>query len=185
MGRGLNAPAKSLLVMHTVYLLLGGNQGPVLKVFSDALQMIRAELGPIRRISRVYWSEPWQMPHSTASFYNQAVCLQTPLDPQRIMERVMAIESLLGRERTPGPARDRTIDIDILMVDQLVVRQEKLQLPHPRMHLRRFALLPLQEIAAHVVHPVLRVTVDALLAACPDQSKAGLINSEKERIADL
>lgn len=185
MAQEPNAPAESLLVMHTVYLLLGGNQGPVLKVFSDALQRIRAELGPIRRTSRVYWSEPWQMPHATGPFYNQAICLKTALDPQRIMERLMEIESMLGRERTPGPSRDRTIDIDILMVDQLVLRQEKIQLPHPRLHLRRFALLPLNEIAAHVVHPVLHATVDALLAACPDQSKAGLLNAEKERIADI
>jgi 2-amino-4-hydroxy-6-hydroxymethyldihydropteridine diphosphokinase len=101
------------------------------------------------------------------SFYNQAVVVTTPLSPEGLMDQLLDIELEMGRIRTQkyGP---RTIDLDILMIDDLVLNTEKLTIPHPQMHNRRFALLPLIEVAPTLIHPLFDQSIEVLLQNCPD-----------------
>ena len=117
------------------------------------------------RVSPVYETEPVD---STAQrwFFNQVTEAETDLFPLQLLARLQHIERALGRVRTvaKGP---RTIDIDILLYGQAVVRRPELEIPHPRMAERRFVLAPLADLAPDLRHPVTRRTVRELLEAAP------------------
>ena len=97
-------------------------------------------------------------------FVNAVVLLETTLTPQPLLEALLAIERSFGRDRTQGPAKGpRTLDLDLLMIDDLVLDNLKLTLPHPAMHQRGFVLAPLAEVAPTWRHPVRDQTVAELL----------------------
>ncbi len=92
---------------------------------------------------------------------NACVCLETVLDPRELLAAVLGIESARGRRRRLRN-EPRVLDIDLLLVDDIVIREPGLTLPHPRMHNRRFVLDPLASVAPEVVHPLLRLNVREL-----------------------
>jgi 2-amino-4-hydroxy-6-hydroxymethyldihydropteridine diphosphokinase len=152
--------------MNTAYLLIGGNLGDRAAYLQTALKRIEETCGAISHYSSIYETAAWGNTDQP-SFFNQAVVLSTTLSPAALMDQLLAIELEMGRIRTQkyGP---RTIDLDILMIDKLVVDSEKLTIPHPQMHNRRFALLPLAQIAPTLYHPIMGLTVAELLDTCPD-----------------
>ncbi len=162
--------------MVKTVLLLGSNIEPRLTFLNRALLLLEKETGKAVAISGVYESEPWGFEAKT-SFYNQAVVFETDKPAGEILNICMKIETALGRERgnTEGYA-SRTIDVDILYFGNRVISTKKLIVPHPRLHLRRFALMPLTEIAAGMIHPLLNKTSKELLAECPDHSEVKLVN---------
>jgi 2-amino-4-hydroxy-6-hydroxymethyldihydropteridine diphosphokinase len=103
--------------------------------------------------SRMYETEPWSV-EDQPPFINMAVSVKTALYPQKLLSLLKDVEKLLGRTETVryGP---RTIDLDILLYDSLIVKEPGLEIPHPLMHERDFVLVPLAEIAPDAVHPVL------------------------------
>jgi 2-amino-4-hydroxy-6-hydroxymethyldihydropteridine diphosphokinase len=103
------------------------------------------------------------------SFLNMAVEVAWNGTPEQLLERCAAAEQALGRIRVfqDGP---RTLDIDILLMGDLILKTGSLEIPHPRMHLRRFVLQPLSEIAPEAFHPLMRLSVRELLAKCVDTS---------------
>ena len=148
----------------TVYLSLGSNVGEREAQLRDA-QIRLATTGRVSAVSPVYETEPVEF---TAQpwFLNRALAIQTDLTPQQLMAAILRIEEEMGRLRVQkkGP---RSIDIDILLFDDLVVESEGLTIPHPAMHQRRFVLEPLADIAPQMLHPVFRKTIRELLDAIP------------------
>lgn len=152
--------------MNTAYLLIGGNLGDRAAYLAEAINQISAQYGRVISTSSIYETAAWGNVNQPA-FYNQAVKLVTILSPEALIERLLAIENEMGRVRTEkyGP---RTIDLDILMINDIVIDTPTLTIPHPQLHNRRFALLPLHEIAPALHHPVLNKTIHELLLNCLD-----------------
>ena len=154
--------------MHLAYLLIGSNLGDKTTYLKNAGSYIQQQCGQIVKQSSFYETEPWGFTEQP-SFLNQALCIQTELAPAQLMHTLLQIESKMGRTRElkMGP---RIIDLDILQIDQQIIDTPLLQLPHPAMHLRRFALIPMEEIAPQLIHPQFNKTITQLLAECTDQT---------------
>jgi 2-amino-4-hydroxy-6-hydroxymethyldihydropteridine diphosphokinase len=152
--------------MNTAYLLIGGNLGDRAAYLAEAVNQISARCGRVTNTSSLYETAAWGNTNQPA-FFNQAICVETMLDPETLLELLLAIELEMGRVRTQkyGP---RTIDLDILMIDDTILDTPTLTVPHPQLQNRRFALLPLVEIAPELHHPLLDKTIDELLLNCPD-----------------
>jgi 2-amino-4-hydroxy-6-hydroxymethyldihydropteridine diphosphokinase len=159
-------PFDGMQYMNNVYLLIGGNMGNRLQNLHQAVQWLQQACGPVQQVSSVYETAAWGKTDQPA-FLNQAVQLHTTLSPQQLIKSILGIEEKMGRRRMEknGP---RIIDIDIIFYNQEVIDEPELTIPHPQLQNRRFALAPLQEIAANVIHPVLKKTVTELLEACTD-----------------
>ena len=153
--------------MNTAYLLIGGNLGDRAAYLQMAQTKIADTCGNITNTSSIYETAAWGNT-SQPSFYNQAIVVSTTLSPEALMDQLLSIELEMGRVRDQkyGP---RTIDLDILMIDGLVFNTEKLTIPHPQMHNRRFALLPMVEVAPTLKHPLLDQSIEDLLQNCPDK----------------
>jgi len=154
--------------MTTVYLSLGANIGDRAQNIARATAALAGRGVRVTRQSPLYETEPVEMT-SESWFLNCVVEAETDLTPDQLMRALLGIERELGRERRVARG-DRPIDIDILLYGSSVVRSEEVEIPHPRMAERRFVLAPLAEIAPQTVHPVLKKTVAALLAATRDRS---------------
>ena len=121
------------------------------------------ELGEVRSVSSFYDTEPVGS-IAQGRFLNGALLLETELAPVELMRGLLAVERAMGREREGAVAKGpRVIDLDLLVYDDVVMATEELTLPHPEMQERRFVLEPLAEIAPGMVHPVLGLTVQAML----------------------
>ncbi len=160
-------------LMSKVFLLIGGNEGNRDKILSQAIKLIGIEIGKILKTSSIYQTEPWGF-RSKNFFLNQAIILETRLSPQETLNKIIQIESGLGRMRHSASYESRPIDIDILFYDHIQVNEIDLQIPHPRLHRRKFTLIPLIEIAADFVHPIFEERMDALANKCEDNSAVEL-----------
>jgi 2-amino-4-hydroxy-6-hydroxymethyldihydropteridine diphosphokinase len=153
--------------MPELYLLLGGNLGNRTLYLQQARKRIAAQVGPVMRSSSLYETAAWGNTDQP-SFLNQVLEVQTELMPEEVLQRINAIEQELGRIRQEHWG-SRVIDIDVLFYDDLVLQTQRLTIPHPQLHLRRFTLLPLVEVAPGLVHPVLGKSIAQLLEACEDK----------------
>ena len=160
---------------HTAFIGIGTNLGDRLRNYKTAREKIGA-LKDTRIIgkSSMYESEP----HGKARnwFLNGVVEIATELEAVALLKELQKIEVALGRKRDAAKASvSREMDLDLLLFDHDTIDSRSLKVPHPEMHKRRFVLLPLAELAPHVVHPQLGQSVSALLATVKDAKRVTLM----------
>jgi 2-amino-4-hydroxy-6-hydroxymethyldihydropteridine diphosphokinase len=140
---------------------LGSNLGNRHAFLVRAAARLAEYGGDVIMLSSFYETAPWGY-DSEKHFLNAALLLETLLSPEELLGTIHRIEDELGRQRLHTSYTDRTIDIDILLYDNIVLHTPTLTIPHPLMHLRQFTLEPLVEIAPDYVHPVLQQTLRQL-----------------------
>lgn len=146
--------------MAIVYLSLGSNKGDRIGYVQQAASLLGADANiTIVRSSAFYESEPWNMNTSTW-FVNAVVEVKTKYTPKELLEVCQRIEKQLGREKkTTTNYEDRTIDIDIMFYNKDIINEENLIIPHKYVHLRAFTLVPMMELNADFIHPVLHKSI--------------------------
>ena len=166
--------------MGRLILLLGGNQGNVIKTFANVYARLEKHLGPIVETSGLYESEPWGF-DSDNNFINQVVELNCTLNAPEVLSLTGKIETDLGRsQNTETGYSSRPIDIDILFFDDLELSTADLTIPHPRLHERMFTLMPLMEKWSTLIHPVYKSSVRQLFENCKDISWVKKIEAPKD-----
>lgn len=145
---------------HIVYIALGSNLGNRLSNLKNAISNFTPQMD-VKKKSPVYETPPWGYADQPA-FLNQVVMAETYLEPEDLLGHLKRLETVLGREPSfqNGP---RLIDLDILFYDDLIVDSPPLVIPHPRLHQRAFVLVPLNDIAPDLVHPLYAKSVSEML----------------------
>jgi 2-amino-4-hydroxy-6-hydroxymethyldihydropteridine diphosphokinase len=152
--------------MNKVYLLIGGNIGNRMANLHLATTHVVKDIGALIKSSSIYETEAWG-PIEQPLFLNQVLVVETELSPTALLNHLLLIEQLMGRNRDI-PMGPRTIDIDILYYNNEIINSPMLTIPHPRISERNFVLLPLTEIAPDFLHPVLHKNNALLLKECGD-----------------
>ncbi|CAN5331119.1 2-amino-4-hydroxy-6-hydroxymethyldihydropteridinediphosphokinase [soil metagenome] len=153
--------------MNTSYLLLGGNLGDKETILKQAVALIEKKVGSTSKKSNIFITKAWgneQQP----DFYNQAIAVNTMLSAIDLLKTVLQIEEELGRKRNNEKWQERTIDIDILFYNDEIIDLPNLKIPHPFIQDRKFVLVPMNEIADELIHPILKKTIAQLLLECTD-----------------
>lgn len=149
-----------------LYLILGSNLNEPKTQLEKARNEISGSIGKIVKTSSIYATAPWG--NSNQSYFiNQVLKVNTTLTPLETMQTILSIEAKMGRIRTEKNA-PRIIDIDILFFDKAHIDVPNLQIPHPKIQERKFVLVPLNEIASSLNHPVLKKSIHQLLEDCED-----------------
>lgn len=141
--------------MSKVYLGLGSNLGDREENLLNAIDKIEERIGETLSLSAFYFTTPWRF-ESENAFLNAVIATETSLSPRQILTTTQQIEKELGRPRKTVNQlyKDRVIDIDLLIVDDLIREEDDLILPHPLMTERLFVMEPLAEIAPDLIHPL-------------------------------
>ena len=158
--------------MHQVYLLLGSNKGNRRKYLLMAMYLLQNKIGTIVRTSSVYITEPWGN-NNQPKYLNQALIINTQCTPLQLLKKLQKIEKELGRTNK-NQYSSRTIDIDILFYDRLIFTAKNLEIPHPRLHLRNFTLMPLMELNKSYSHPKLKKSIEELAKNSTDSLKVSI-----------
>ena len=162
-------------MLHRAYIGIGSNLGDRKANTREAVERVsKLPATRIVRASSLYESEP--LGDAKTWFVNSVIEIESEFAPEELLKRLKAIEKAMGRKRVTGKRwGSRVIDLDILLCDQEIVEKRSLHIPHREMHKRRFVLLPLAELAPHVVHPQLGQSVSALLATVKDEKRVTLL----------
>ncbi len=161
--------------MNTAVLCLGSNLGFRIAQLELAKSQLERLVGLITKQSSYYETAPWG---SQSKFHhiNQCVLIKTKLSANALLKQLLKIEVNLGRVRGAEKNADRLLDIDILFFNDTILKTKELELPHPRLHLRRFVLKPLLDICPSWKHPVLNKTINSLYKTCNDKLAVTAIN---------
>ncbi len=163
------------------YIGLGSNLGDRIANLRAAIDAIR-HLGDLIAVSSVYESEPFGVEDDQPMYLNMTMAIRTHLRPTKLLSELLDIERANGRIRN-RPNESRTLDLDILMIDDTIMETPELVIPHPKMHERAFVMLPLAEIAPDLVHPKSNRTVSEIASKLSDQGvhRVGKIDDETKQ----
>lgn len=150
-----------------IFLLLGSDLGDREGFLCYARKELTQKTGDIIACSAIYESEAWGF-KSKNTFLNQVVLMESLLNPFEFLEKITDIENAAGRVRSGENYCSRTLDIDILFYNKMLVDEPNLKIPHPLIQHRRFCLLPMNELAPELIHPALNRTIRDLLEKCSD-----------------
>jgi 2-amino-4-hydroxy-6-hydroxymethyldihydropteridine diphosphokinase len=164
--------------MKKAYLIIGGNIGDRLQYINAASLYIQQHCGEILQKSSIYETAPWGKTDQP-SFLNQVLEIDTPLTPIALLNSILKIELSLGRQRKEKYDA-RTIDIDILYFEDEQLNTLELTIPHPKIHERRFVLIPLAEIAPNLIDPSIGLPIISLLDNCIDKLEVSVFNTENK-----
>ena len=163
----------------------GGNEGQPIKTFERCLELLHPALKDVCT-SHFYETEPHydkpgaEAPETKAANYINAVfTARTELSAKAVLELLLSVETALGRKRPDASCAPRPIDLDLLLYDDLILKDDGLVVPHPRLHLRNFVLVPACEIAPSWRHPALGLELQALLDVCPDRLSIAKIDTSR------
>ena len=146
--------------------MIGGNMGDRMANLTLAKNMIQDQIGSIQIASSIYETAAWGYTNQP-DFLNQVILVETELEANLLMQNLLTIERKMGRERDI-PMGPRTIDLDIIYYNNDIINNNFLTIPHPKIAERRFVLMPLVEIAAEYIHPILNKNNNTLLKECGD-----------------
>ena len=154
-------------IQRITYLSLGSNQGEKLENLKKAIHLIASEVGAIQKIAAVYKTPSWGFEGD--EFLNTCIKVSTYQAPEKLLQTLLAIEKKLGRTRKgQNEYQNRPIDIDVLLFDDEIIFSKTLTVPHPKMLLRKFVLVPLNEIASTFIHPITKKKIAICLQNCED-----------------
>ncbi len=156
-----------IFLMNTIFFSLGTNLGNRSYFLQKAIQQIQLKIGNVSDQSSVYETEPWGF-NTNQTFLNQVIKVDSKLLPLQVLTEIKIIELELGRTRGSAEYESRNIDIDILFFNDMKIEYEELTIPHPKLHLRNFTLIPLAEIAAEFIHPIFGERLGKLAQSCAD-----------------
>ena len=169
----------------TAYLSIGSNRGNKPENLARAIEHLAKEDGiRLEKVSGFYRTAPQNFKDQDW-FVNAALKVETSYSPQVLLDRLKAIESALDKNGKPFRFGPRIIDLDIIYFDNLVLKTERLELPHPRMHERCFVLRPLCDIAQDLVHPLLDQTADELLQQIETDENQAVIPLDQEEVREI
>jgi 2-amino-4-hydroxy-6-hydroxymethyldihydropteridine diphosphokinase len=163
--------------MNSVYVSLGSNLGNREANLLKSIELLNKTAGKVIAVSSLYETEPWKMDDAT-SFINQVILLETNLNAEKMMDVLLETEIQMGRVRTSAKYESRAIDIDILFFNDAIISSDKLTIPHPYLHQRKFVLEPLAEINPGFIHPKLKKDIARLLLECEDAYSVAKVMSK-------
>jgi 2-amino-4-hydroxy-6-hydroxymethyldihydropteridine diphosphokinase len=152
--------------MNELVLVLGGNIGDRFHYLEKCVEMLEKRIGNIKKQSSIYETAPWGTSEQQ-DYLNQALVIETELSPFECLEKCLQIENELDRKRTVRWG-ERTIDVDMIFYNNLIINTKNLELPHPRYHLRNFVLVPLLEIIPNKTCPELDLKISEIAKNCKD-----------------
>lgn len=159
---------------HQVILSIGSNQGDRLHHITSAIDAIHRQVGTVVKVSRLYQTPSWGF--ESEPFYNCALVLHATKTASDILDKILAIETSLGRVRENADGyQPRVIDIDLIAFDEAIIESENLQVPHPQMQQRMFVLVPMRDLNLDWRHPILQKYLPELLRASEDKSQCKIV----------
>lgn len=155
--------------MSKVYFSIGSNKGNRSGLINEAIDKIDIIIGKVVLKSSIYETKSWGF--NSNNFYNICILLESTLTPELILNKILTIEKDMGRLKTTDQYSDRCIDIDILFFDNRIVNSKSLEIPHPRIQLRKFVLTPMLELTPDLIHPILNKSIRQLELECVDKDQ--------------
>jgi len=152
-----------------VYFSIGSNKGNRSGLINEAIDKIDIIIGKVVLKSSIYETKSWGF--NSNNFYNICILLESTLTPELILNKILTIEKDMGRLKTTDQYSDRCIDIDILFFDNRIVNSKSLEIPHPRIQLRKFVLTPMLELTPDLIHPILNKSIRQLELECDDKDQ--------------
>ncbi|MDC0034114.1 2-amino-4-hydroxy-6-hydroxymethyldihydropteridine diphosphokinase [Flavobacteriaceae bacterium] len=155
--------------MSKVYFSIGSNKGNRSGLINEAIDKIDIIIGKVMLKSSIYDTKSWGF--NSNNFYNICILVESELTPDLILNKILTIEKDMGRLKKTDQYSDRFIDIDILFFDNMIINSKSLEIPHPRIQLRKFVLIPMLELTPDLIHPILKKSIRQLEIECVDKDQ--------------